>query len=245
MNMKKITLLLLLFCSIHSIGQEKLNIDIDNPAPRVGQPVTFSINMDFLTDYFKKQIGKNVNFKGASSIFRIQSDDFERVIKFEKAKNYTIGPFNFEFNNKKYTTDVIEVTVSPELPMQNGLWLRITEFDGQKYLILEQLISNQSNKTQNENGGYTQTIGGILPEGKEFAELNKEVTQGILLNNYSSASNTITPDGGNPLDAGFSYSIKKYKITFDDTYNGEYTITEKNFKDLPEVFDIQNVKLKK
>ena len=38
---------------------------------------------------------------------------------------------------KKYTTETIEVNVLPKLPMENGLWLRITEFDGQKYLILE------------------------------------------------------------------------------------------------------------
>jgi len=55
--MKKIILLLLIFCPLHIIGQEKLQIEIDNPEPRVGQSVTFSINIDFLTDYFKKELG--------------------------------------------------------------------------------------------------------------------------------------------------------------------------------------------
>ena len=48
--MKIITVLLLIFCSLNAIGQKKLNIEIDNPEPRVGQSVTFSINIDFLTD---------------------------------------------------------------------------------------------------------------------------------------------------------------------------------------------------
>ena len=166
--MKKITFLLLLLCSLYAIGQKKLQIEIDNPEPRVGQSVTFSINVDFLTDYVKKELGKNVKLTRSTSIFGMQSDDFERVIIFEKARTYEIGPFNFEFNGKKYTTESIEVNVLPKLPMENGLWLRVAEFDGQQYLILEQLISNESNKSVTENGGYSHTIGGVKPEGKEF-----------------------------------------------------------------------------
>ena len=96
--------------------------------------------------------------------------------------------------------------------MKNGLWLRKTEFEGQQYLILEQLISNESNKTNNENGGYSHTIGGVKPEGKEFAELNEELTKGVKLSNYSSASNTLNPEDAELFDVGFSYSIKKNKI---------------------------------
>ena len=102
--MKRITLILFTICSLNAIGQEKLKIEIDNPEPRVGQSVTFSINVDFLTNYFKKELGRNVDFTRSTSIFGMQSDDFERVIIFEKAKTYEIGPFDFEFNGKKYTT---------------------------------------------------------------------------------------------------------------------------------------------
>ena len=243
--MKRITLLLLIFCSLNAIGQKKLEIEIDNPEPRVGQSVTFSINVDFLTDYFKKELGRNIEFTRSTSIFGMQSDDFERVIIFEKAKKYEIGPFDFEFNGKKYTTESIEVNVLPKLPMENGLWLRITEFDGQKYLILEQLISNESNKTNNENGGYSHTIGGVKPEGKEFSELNEELTDGIELSNYSSSSNTLRPENAELFDVGFSYSIKKYKIKFDENFNGEYIISEKDFTGLPENFDIGKIKIEK
>ena len=234
-----------MFCSLNAIGQEKLKIEIDNPEPRVGQSVTFSINVDFLTDYFKKELGNDVEFTRSTSIFGMQSDYFERVIIFEKAKKYKIGPFNFEFNGKKYTTETIEINVLPKLPMENGLWLRITEFDGQQYLILEQLIGNESNKTDNENGGYSHTIGGVKPEGKEFAELNEELTKGIELSNYSSATNTLTPESAGLFDVGFSYSIKKYKIKFEEDFKGNYIITQKDFKNLPEDFDIGKIKLKK
>ncbi|WP_299157592.1 hypothetical protein [uncultured Tenacibaculum sp.] len=243
--MKNITFLLLFFCSLNTIGQKKLKIEIDNPEPRVGQSVTFSINVDFLTDYFKKELGKNIDLTRSSSIFGMQSDNFERVIIFEKAKKYEVGPFDFEFNGKKYTTEIIKVKVLPKLPMENGLWLRTTESDGQQYLILEQLISNESNKTDNENGGYSHTIGGVKPEGKEFAELNEELTKGVELSNYSSATNTLKPEGAGLFDTGFSYSIKKYKIKFEENFNGEYIITETDFKNLPEKFDIRKIELKK
>jgi hypothetical protein len=243
--MKRITLILFTICSLNAIGQEKLAIEIDNPEPRVGQSVTFSINVDFLTDYFKKELGKNVEFTRSTSIFGMQSDDFERVIIFEKAKKYKIGPFDFEFNGKKYTTETIEVNVLPKLPMENGLWLRITKFDGQQYLILEQLISNESNKKENENGGYSHTIGGVKPEGIKFAELNKELTEGIKLSNYSSATNTLNSENAGLFDVGFSYSIKKYKIEFDENFNTKYIISKKDINNLPEKFDIGKIKIKK
>ena len=243
--MKKITFLLLIFCSLNAIGQKKLEIEIDNPEPRVGQSVTFSINVDFLTDYFKKKIGKNIEFTRSTSIFGMHSENFERVIIFEKSKKYEIGPFNFEFNGKKYTTETIKVNVLPKLPMENGLWLRIAESEGQQYLIIEQLISNESNKIDNENGGYSHTIGGVKPEGKEFAELNEELTKGIELSNYSSANNTLNPEDAGLFDVGFSYSIKKYKIEFEENFNGEYIITKTDFKNLPENFDIGKIKLEK
>ncbi|KAB8155815.1 hypothetical protein EZY14_000990 [Kordia sp. TARA_039_SRF] len=243
--MKKITFLLFIFCSLNVLGQKQLKIEIDNPEPRVGQNVTFSINIDFLTDYFKKELDRNIEFTRSIPIYGMQSDDLERVIIFKKAKKYKIGPFDFEFNGKKYTTETIEVNVLPKLPMENGLWLRKTEFDGQQYLILEQLIHNKSNRTSNKNGGYSQTLGGIKPQGKEFAELKEQLTEGIELNNYGSFSNTIRPEGADFLDVGFSYSIKKYKIIFDDDFAGEYLISEKDFENLPEIFEIGEIKLKR
>ena len=232
-------------CSLSAIGQKKLKIEIDNPEPRIGQGVTFSINIDFLTDYFKKELDKNIDFTRSTSIFGNQSDDFERVIIFKKAKKYDIGPFGFEFNGKKYTTEVITVNVLPKLPMENGLWLRKTEFEGEQYLILEQLISNESNKTVEENGGYSHTIGGVKPEGIEFAELKEELTEGIELLKYSYSTNTLRPDDADLFEVGFSYSIQKYKIIFDDSYDGEYMISENDIQNLPDTFDIDKIELKR
>jgi len=243
--MKKLAFLLIVLFTLNAFGQKILKIEIDNPEPRVGQQVTFSINVDFLTNYFKKEVGKNVEFTRSTSIFGNRSDDFERVIIFEKAKTYKIGPFDFEFNGNKYTTEIIEVNVLPKLPMEEGLWLRKTVFNGQQYLILEQLISNVSNRTEQENGGYSVTIGGVKPEDKEFAELKDLLVEGIEANKYSSSSTTLRPDETDLLDVGFSYSIKKYKVEFEENFSEEYFISEKDFINLPDKFDIGKINLKK
>ena len=243
--MKKITLLLFIICSIKTFGQEKLKIEIDNPEPRTGQSVTFSINVDFLANYLKNEFGKSIELTRSKSIFGSQSDDFERVIVFNEAKKYKIGPFNFEFNGKKYTTNIIEVNVLPKLPMKEGLWLRLAEFEGDKYLILEQLIKNKSNKIENENGGYSHTIGGVKPEEIELADLNETPIKGINLSFYSSSSNTITPDGAGLFDVGYTYSIKKYKVEIDESFDGNYKISEKDIKNLPSIFNIKKIKLRK
>ncbi|WP_299121791.1 hypothetical protein [uncultured Winogradskyella sp.] len=243
--MKTFTILFLLFCSINLIGQEKLKINIDNPEPRVGQKVNFTIEIDFLNDYFKDELGESIELTGSSSVFAMSSKDFQRVIIFNEAKKHEIGPFNFEFNGKKYTTDSIEVNVQPELPIEKGLWIRLAEFEGEHYIILEQLIENISNKTDNENGGYSHTIGGILPEGIEFAGLNENLTDGIELSNYSSSSNTLTAKDADFFDVGFSYSIKKYRVQFDDDFDGSYIISEKDFENLPEETELEKIELKR
>ncbi|MBF8151237.1 hypothetical protein ITJ86_15110 [Winogradskyella sp. F6397] len=242
--MKKFILLVFVFSIMNVFAQEKLEIKIDNPQPRVGQKIILSIEDKFLDDYIQGEIDDQIEFTGSQSIYGFHSSGINRVIIFNKAKTYKIGPLNFELNGKKYTTNVIEVDVLKELPIEEGLWLRQTEFEGEQYLILEQMIVNESNKTEDENGGISETIGGVKPDHIEYAELNEDISDGIVLSNYSSASHTISSNKTNFLDVGLSYSIKKYKITYDENYNGSYSISKKDITNLPEVSDLGNIQLK-
>ena len=243
--MKKVAFLIFIFSSLNTVGQEIINIEIDNPEPRVGQDVLISINVDFLRDYLEKELGNNIELTGSKNIFGMSSDKLKWEIEFKKAKKYKIGPLDFKFNGKRFTTNTIEVNVIPRLPYENGLWLRLTEFQGDKYLILEQLIQNESNRTVNENGGNTRTVGGVKPEGREFAELKEELTTGIELSNYGSSQYNLKSEDAGSLDVGFSYSIKKYKVNFEDSSPGNYLITIKDFQNLPDKYSIEGVNLKK
>ena len=233
-NMKRITLLFFVLCSINAIGQKKLEIRIDNLEPRVGQNVTFSIDLDFLTEYLQKELNNTVKITNSNSIMMF--GNFEREILFQEAKKYQIGPFNFEFNGIKYTTDSIEVNVLPELPKEDGLWLRLNEYKGVKYLILEQRIGTEPNQT------YISTIpdiygnGGNKPNNPKLAKLNLKLVNGIELFNCGTTSTTIN---------GTTYSITKYKVKYDPYFNDSYVITEKNFEDLPKTFQIGEIELKK
>ncbi|WP_040254767.1 hypothetical protein [Psychroserpens mesophilus] len=240
--MNKKILLLLILCSIYTFGQETAKIEIDNPAPRVGQKVTMSISLDFFTEYVKNELGDNIELTKENSIHGIQSRGFDRVIIFQEAKKYKVGPFEFEFNGKKHKTNSIDINVFPELPFESGLWLRLTEFNGQKYLILEQLISNVSNKKDNENdSGYSHTIGGVKPDGIEFAEIKEQLTDELELSNYSSSSYGLRPDDAGLFDVGFSYSIKKYKVKFNENFKNKYILTLEDIINLPENHQIGEI----
>ena len=106
--MKKQILFALIFCAFQSFAQEKVELKIDNPQPRVGQEVTISFDIDFLSDFFQNDLDKNIEVTEANSLFGGYSDEFSRVIKFRKAKTYTIGPFEYSFNGKKYKTKHLE-----------------------------------------------------------------------------------------------------------------------------------------
>lgn len=241
--MKKNIVFFFILCSLHTIAQEKLKLEINNPEPRVGQRIQLSIDIQFISDYIEKGLKKNI--KTTRSLHGIQSNDFKKTIVFEKSKKYTIGPFNFEFNGKEYTTNSIEVNVLPKLPLENGLWVRLTELEGEKYLILEQLISNESNKSSNESGGYSHTVGGVKPQGIEFASLLEVPVKGIEFWNYSSESYTIRPEDAELFDVGFSYSMKKYKIKFDEDFIGTYMLSTEDIENLPKEFKIGKISIEK
>ncbi|PHR74659.1 MAG: hypothetical protein COA67_00900 [Lutibacter sp.] len=244
--MKRITLLLFTICSLNAIGQEKLKIEIDNPEPRVGQKVIFSFNLDFFTKYLKPELGTSIELTNSTSINGIKSKGFERIIIFREAKKHKVGPFEFEFNGKNYITNSIEINVLPKLPFESGLWIRLTESNGQKYLILEQLISNVSNKKDNKNGtGYSHTIGGVKAKGVEFAKLKENLTNKLDLSNYSSSSYGLRPEDAELFDVGFSYSIKKYKVKFNNNFKNKYILTKKDIINLPKNQKVEKITLKK
>lgn len=98
--MKKFTFLTIIIFNFNAFCQNNLKIEIDNPEPRVGESVQFSINIDFLKDNIKEKLGSEIELTRSTSVHGLQSDDFERVIVFNKVGLNKIGPFEFEFNEK-------------------------------------------------------------------------------------------------------------------------------------------------
>jgi hypothetical protein len=218
------------------LHKKKLTLSIDNPSPRVGEEIMLYINSDFFTDYLKKQVDSTDSMFVSGGL----SNGFNRFITFKKAKRHTLGPFNFEFNGVKYTTTSVKVDVLPELKMEAGIWIRIKKHEGITYLILEQLIKDESDKN-----GNSYTVGGKRPAGTEFADLKSKPTTGIRIIGYNSSRGKIGVNIENFSSPGFSYSSIKYKVQFDEDFKGSYLITEKDFENLPKDFPIDYIELKK
>ena len=222
-----------LFCFNFLSAQDTLKLTLDNYEPRVGDKVELSFSFNFFTDELKNQLADDVEMINSSSVFGNRSPKLIRVLKFSKPGKHTVGPFKFEFNGKKIVTDSIVVDVAEKLPYEEGVWVRLTtDNKGNKYLIVEQLIQNKSNFSKKKKTSSF-TVGGDLGDGEEFAEVDKISEKGINFIFRSSRTNTRTKDDESLFGIGLSYSYKKYKIDFDDSFMGEFTLKKKHFKNLP------------
>jgi len=243
--MKKLSLLLIILFSLNVIGQKKIEIEIDNPEPIVGESVTFSLNADFLTDNLKKGLGNDIELTRSTSISGMQSDNFERVIIFNKVGFNKVGPFEFEFNGQKYVSNQIEINVQPKIVLEESLEIRIAKLKEIKYIIIEQLVKNVAKTEANEFGNITTYLGGVTPENFEFATIQENLGKKIELDDRNTSSETLNSENPKLGEIGFTHSIIRYRINFDEDFKGEYKLTEKDFTNLPKNYKLKQLILKK
>jgi len=204
--MNKFIFLTLIICSLNTFGQQSLKIEIDNPEPRVGEDVLFSINIDFLKTNLQEKLGAEIELTRSTSTHGLQSDDFERIINFNKIGMNKIGPFEFDFNGRKYFTNQIVVNVQPKIKLEESLIVRVSEINSQKYIIIEQLVKNIAKTELNEDGGITTYLGGVTPENFEFASINESFCENIELDDKNTSSETLTSENPKYEEIGYSYS---------------------------------------
>jgi hypothetical protein len=243
--MKKFTFLIFIIYNLNAFCQSNLKIEIDNPEPRVGESVMFSINIDFLKNNIQEKLGSEIELTRSTSVHGLQSDDFERVIIFNKVGLNKVGPFEFEFNGKKYVTNQVEINVQPKIILEDNLMVRIAELNGQKYIIIEQLVKNIAKTERNEFGDMTTYLGGATPDNFEFANLNEDLDKNIELDDFNSSSETLNPENSKLGESGFSYSKMRYRINFSKDFKGEYILTEKDFKNFPKNHKLKPIIIKK
>jgi len=241
--MKKSIAILLVLVAFQSFAQDTLSLNIDNPEPRVGDPVTLTLDIEFLTEEIKTQLADDVQMHGNFSAYSYDADVLKRVLKFNKTGKQYIGPFNFEFNGKKYVTDSIEVNVAEKLPFREGVWVRYVQANGKKYIILEQLIENKSDAKRSKNG-YSYTVGGTKSSRAEFADIEAMPEKGVSIRMNSSSSYTVQPEGADPSSAGFSYSFKKYEVSMGSSSDAVYVLKSSHFNNLPRKTKIEPIEIK-
>lgn len=239
--MRSILFALALLCFNLLSAQDTLKLAVDNPGPRVGDEVELSFSFDFFSDHLKSQLNSEVEMKSSLSAFGSNSDKLIRRIEFTKQGKRTIGPFKFGFNGKTLTTDSISFDVAEKLPFEEGVWIRlISDYQDNKLLIVEQLVKNESDYSDNKNG-FSYTIGGKMDEKTELVEIEEVSENGLEITFRSSKSKTRTKDGGDTYAAGLTYSFKKYQIEFDESFDGPFTLKKKHLINLPKKTSFDNI----
>lgn len=240
---------ILLFIGLLSFNfvdaQDTLELEISNPAPRIGDEVELSFSFDFFTDDINKQLNDDIILSSASPIFGGSSQNFDQVIEFTKTGTQTIGPFKFEFNGSTIVTDSITLIVEDELPFEEGAWLRIIrDQEGNQFLIIEQLIQNKSNYQETENG-YLYSVGGEMDEETEFAELNEVNEPGLSISFSRSVSKSRSAENDDIFAPGMTYSFRKYEINFTDNFKGTFILKKRHFKNLPNRVHFTDLRVKR
>lgn len=226
-----ITFTLLLFASISA--QDTLKLKISNREPRVGDELELSFSFDFFTNEINSQFKSDIEMSKSNSIYGNQNDEFTRIIAFKTVGQHVVGPFKFDFNGGKIVTDSIIVDVIEKLPFEEGLWIRLaTDQYGSKYLIVEQLIQNVSDKNQKKRGA-SYTVGGVMSDDQEFVEITGIDTEQLNVFFKQSSTTTIIKDNATEFDEGLSFSYSIYEIEFMYAFKGKYVLQRKNLKNLP------------
>lgn len=195
---------------------------INNPAPREGDEIDISITLEDK----EEKIGE-----GRLTLTQILTE----------TGPVTIGPFKFVIADKAYETDVITVTVLPKISndIKDGLWVRLVDFKGERYLIIEQRISNQWKIEKKSDNETTVTHG----EGVKYAEFKKEILEdnGLDIPESYSWTKSQVLDENDPFGSGtVSYKIETLKLEKTDKFK-KIKVDKKSFNNFPDNIKIDEV----
>lgn len=207
-NLSKVTNLYLVFSLItHScFSQSKLKVT--NPSPRVGDEIEIQIQLE--------QNGKKY---GHGTL---------KLSETTKVEGETsIGPFTYEFQNKTFKTDVLNINIAPRLPLESeGIWLRLIKLNELYTLIIEQRISNYWKKESSTDG---KTLS--LKNKIDHFELKRETVEdkGFVVVEVNSSSGPRTLKENSTMEDVVSYKILILKFKKSVPMNAKVKIDETFF----------------
>lgn len=174
--MKSILTIIVLIGAVPALGQI-VKLEPSNPAPRVGDSFSISFILE-KHDPDSLEVADDIIAKlMVSSMNRVGDGNLEISEWFlTDPGSLKIGPLQIPINGKNYITNVVDMTVSPKLPedIDEGIWIRQLNFQGQEYIILEQRCPGQMKPKTNENGRTTYSMS--TADGK-WAKLNMDKIQ--------------------------------------------------------------------
>lgn len=230
--MKKL-IIVLLFFNTFMFSQEQFEISVDNFEPRVGQEVRLSFSGNFMTKFFQRELGNDIKYKDSDTditAIDIVPDGINRTIIFNKSGINTIGPLVLNFDGIKYVSNQLVVNVRPQMKIEEGVWLLSSEFEDEKYVIIEQIVRNVKIEKVDESGILNTSFD--IPEKFVLATLKENLGDDIGLAISDSKTEQQFPENTD-FEYGITYSKTRYRVVFGDSFKGEYTLSKKDVIDLP------------
>lgn len=207
---------------VPTLGQI-VKLEPSNPAPRVREGFTISFvlekndpdSLEVVDDWLAQSLISSMNRVADGNI------EISDWLLTEEG-HLQIGPLQIPVNGKTYITNTLDLIVTTQLPddIDEGLWIRQLNFQGQEYIILEQRHPGKMKQTTNENG---RAIWSITNDGK-WAKVNMDKIQrkGIEIELRQSRSSIQSIDVGDAVYMQTIYTYKplpsfKERLTIDKT----------------------------
>ena len=243
LSMKQLWPFIFLLLNLQLYAQTPLKLKIDNPEPRMDEGTEISFDFTFFADEVARQLGETVILTGESSLLTRPEKNFTRIVKFTKAGIQTLGPLTFEINGQSYVTSTAQVDVLPPLPFEEGIWLRVVEHEGKRYLYVEQMIAGmaESGPTGKEMSNATNDFG----DGNTiFAEPEPSPAEGLRFK-FRGAGSRAKYDTESGSSQGFTYSFRKYEIQIRREFKGKFTLTKKHMLNMPKRVKMEEIEIRK
>ena len=224
MNYKLRTLLIATLISNYCFAQD-LILKCDNSQPRKGQPITISLQVDFIDDIILGSIPFDYKSSNFMSVF--DNRTFSKQIIVNDTGEFKIGPIELTYNNKIIKSNEITLKVLPPLPQLDGIWIRQIDNGDKKYIILEQnIIVKIDRKLKNDEIVFQMDKLNNTP----IAEIDIPSIKTAALKQLTSNSSSKMDKNSQPFTRMIKTSIIIYEI--EEIKGNILTISDSNMKNL-------------
>lgn len=224
--------------------QKTLVLHISNPQPRLNQEFNIYIDIaEIKKEIFKPLDGKITLSEKVWNTGRDQQLTYS--VTANKIGTNEIGPLQFDFNGKHYTTGAISYEVVEPLPrLASGIWFRKVKInDSTFYIIVEQHVPEKTITTKlSENSWRTSTepLTDKVIEFNQFPDLQFYPTQNIIKAQTGSSyseSKSEYDNNGTLIKFRYNWHLGQFTIK----KGSGAIITRAYFKNLPEDYQFEDI----
>lgn len=207
-------------------AQDTVRLGVNRLEPRVGDDVPVYFSLDFLSEDFMRQLPSGVEMQKPTTFCGNRTKVFLEDLVFTEPGMHTIGPFHFELNGKQVVTDSITLNVLPPIELKEGVWVRHLHTDSNDYIIIEQMIR--------EDSYYIKHEWSVSPLERPETGIELQLTRSFGNTRYSSDSSQV-----------YKYKFSRYKVVFGEDSGGVFHFGPEDLTNLPLGVEIRKIKIKK